>query len=443
MKIPVLNCYRIYINSNRVSLLLKNEKSLTVTSDGWEILKYCDGSNDIDTIYEIVNNNFEINEEEFRNFLETAERINAIKYIQNFEKVEYEIFGGTKKIIPQSFSLELTNRCNLECSYCYGNYKRAKGIFFDYNKVEPLFKNLRDKGVLIIELTGGEPLLHPHFKDILFLATKFFERINILSNGVLFNDEIFALIEENKNKMYLQISIDGCSEETNYKIRKVKNSWSKTLNAIKKLRDLNVFYRVPFMITTNNLHETVPVCELFRKEKLKNLIFSPVSSSFGRACDSLECKFSNTTKEQLINISFELSEKYPEVFYKPFENSNNLPVERNNCGVGWQHATISPNGIVKSCVLLDENIAIMGNVFEQNIQDIFDSDISSFYANFNKQIDDVSCINCDYKYNCGNCIAGIYVSNVERIKKGKDLCDFAKKIEMNKYFNFVPIEFKI
>lgn len=436
MKIPVLNCSRVYINSNRISLIIDNKKNFTVTNDGWCILKHCDGTKNLETIFVIITNEFEVSHSNFLSFFELAEKMNIIRFIPEIEKTEFKIYGGTNIFYPQSFAIELTHRCNLECKYCYGDYKRSSGLFLDFPVIVDIFNEMKDNGVITIELTGGEPLLHPNFKEILLLALKSFSRVNILSNGVLFTDDIFRIIENNLDKIYLQISIDGCSEETNYKVRGVKNTWKKSFSTIKTLKRIGARYRVPFMITSDNLHEMEKMCELFNEENLNNLVFSPVSPSFGRACDYSECKLKTLEEDYLKEISNKLLNIYPNIFHKLLNHKNNLPIARDNCGSGWQHATISPSGIIKSCIMLDENSGYMGNVHFQSILDIFNSEKSLFYANFNKEIDSKYCLLCEYRYSCGNCFARIFLANKDRIKNGEGLCHIVKEMNMDKYFNF-------
>ena len=63
--------------------------------------------------------------------------------------------------------------------------------------------------------------------------------------------------------------------------------------------------------------------------------------------------------------------------------NKNLPIKNNNCGIGWKHLTIAPTGNVRSCLFLDEN-GEMGNIFEQDMAEIFNSDKARLYANFSK-----------------------------------------------------------
>jgi radical SAM protein with 4Fe4S-binding SPASM domain len=106
-----------------------------------------------------------------------------------------------------------------------------------------------------------------------------------------------------------------------------------------------------------------------------------------------------------------------------------------NCGTGWKHASISSNGKIKSCLLLNNN-EDLGDLSKDNIADIFKTDKVSFFANFTKSKDDANCNDCTYKDFCNNCIARIYVSNLQRIKQGMDLCPIVYSTNMYKYFDF-------
>lgn len=431
---PVLNCLRIYINQQCITLLFDNNRSLIVSFDAWEILKYCDGTRNIKSIFEIVNIDNDISEEKLNQFLNRAERNNVIKIIEYPQKVDLNVFGDKNKYFPQAVSIELTNICNLKCSYCYGDYKTNEGEYINYEEIEKLFETLKRNGIITIELTGGEPLMHPRFKDIFLLALADFSRVNVLSNGVLFNEDIFDIIEKHKEKVLFQISIDGITEETNLKVRRVKNTWGRTLKTIKRLRDIGVFCRIPFMITTDNFHEIPAMCELFRKEKLRNLAISQVTL-YGRACENLECGFDNEKKEEFFEVIKVSQEKYPEIFYNRPTYGKDLPIVDSNCGAGWKLVTVSPNGNIRSCVMLDENGTI-GNIFEQDISSIFKSDKVKFYANFSKTRDEDACKRCQYQDYCQRCISRIYTANIQRLNNGLELCEIAKRNKMDAFLNF-------
>lgn len=446
--IPVLDSRRVYIYSNNVFLYLRDNKSIIVSNDGWEILKHCDGTKTIDMIFNVLNVEYEISKEDIVKFINTANSNNVVNFISDFKKNDIKIFGDNNLISPQIASVEITERCNLECIYCYGEFKRDKGVFLNIDQIKLLFDDLSKTGVMAIELTGGEPLLHPNFKEILEIAINKFEKINILSNGVLFNNETINVIRKYKNKIAIQISIDGCSEETNYKVRRVKNTFEKTLNTLERLENIGIHYQVVYMTTEENKHEIHAMFELFRQKKLKNLMISK-ATPFGRACDCKDCLITKNDNE-VINTIVKVQKEYPDILSKrhyiqqhPGNVNNISKYSIDNCGTGWRAISIAANGDVRSCLLLGKT-GNMGNVFKQNIFNILNSPKGNFYLNFSKKMDEEPCQLCSYKNYCAMCITRIYAANIQRIKDGLDLCEIAKRNKMDECFDFNPdcINFK-
>jgi len=82
--------------------------------------------------------------------------------------------------------IHLTDRCNLKCTYCYNEYFRG-------NQKELSFENLKiiiDKLIYYtssITLTGGEPLLHKNFKDIVnYIKDKKPDvHLGVITNGII------------------------------------------------------------------------------------------------------------------------------------------------------------------------------------------------------------------------------------------------------------------
>ena len=76
---------------------------------------------------------------------------------------EYEkILTQNINMNPTRTDLELTEQCNLSCSFCYNSQKPIiSGL------ASKIIKRLAEANVMEIILTGGEPMIHPQFKDIL------------------------------------------------------------------------------------------------------------------------------------------------------------------------------------------------------------------------------------------------------------------------------------
>lgn len=89
--------------------------------------------------------------------------------------------------------LHITDHCNLNCKGCahFSPVSEVKYINLDemelmYKKLIPILEN----NFSLLELMGGEPLLHPQIEEIIILTRKYFPNIEIrlVTNGIkLFN----------------------------------------------------------------------------------------------------------------------------------------------------------------------------------------------------------------------------------------------------------------
>ena len=102
----------------------------------------------------------------------------------------------------------ITHKCNLRCIHCYQedyrndlNFQQIKKIFLDYTEY---IKNNNFKGH--INITGGEPFLHPDFFNIISLFDDHNISFGILTNGTLLNESIVKKLAIYKNLSFYSIT---------------------------------------------------------------------------------------------------------------------------------------------------------------------------------------------------------------------------------------------
>jgi len=108
---------------------------------------------------------------------------------------------------PFLSQLVVTRRCNLSCKYCFE--------FDDHSEPVPLeqLKARVDKvaslGSFALELTGGEPLLHPHIVELVAHARPHrFTMLGMITNAFLLDrQKVEALNQAGLTDM--QVSVDG------------------------------------------------------------------------------------------------------------------------------------------------------------------------------------------------------------------------------------------
>ncbi len=174
------------------------------------------------------------------------------------------------------FQWHITERCNLHCIHCYQERYdiRSESSLAQLEKIaDQIFLTLRKwrkKGR--IALTGGEPFL----KKELFPLMEYLEqneyiwRIGILTNGTLIDEKIADRLKTFQKLYYIQISLDGASEETNDSIRG-KGSYRKAIDSFSLLYEKGINTRVMFTVHKRNLQDVPSLIDLAIKEKIDTL----------------------------------------------------------------------------------------------------------------------------------------------------------------------------
>ncbi len=152
-------------------------------------------------------------------------------------------------------NIDLTNRCNLDCDFCFAN-ARACGFIYepDFDEVVAMLKLLRSQRPVpapAVQFSGGEPTMRDDLLDIIRKAKELgFPQVQVASNGIkLANDPDFAqkLKDTGLNTIYLHF--DGISKETNPYL-------TLHLKAIENLKRVRLgVVLVPTVIRGRNDHE--------------------------------------------------------------------------------------------------------------------------------------------------------------------------------------------
>jgi len=149
----------------------------------------------------------------------------------------------------RSIYFYLTEGCNLACRHCWIAPK------FDESGIMPaisvdLFRKVIDEalplGLKEVKLTGGEPLMHPRFKELLEIARQKNLSVIIETNGLLCTPDVAAEIARLPNR-FVSVSIDGSDKATHEWMRGVPGCFEKAKNAINNLVEAGVR---PQIITT-------------------------------------------------------------------------------------------------------------------------------------------------------------------------------------------------
>ena len=79
--------------------------------------------------------------------------------------------------------IEISNKCNFHCSFCYQSGRSVK--FMSVDEFRYVVKEIKPYTDYVYLHVLGEPLLHPHFREMLQIAEGENLNVNISTNGSL------------------------------------------------------------------------------------------------------------------------------------------------------------------------------------------------------------------------------------------------------------------
>lgn len=149
----------------------------------------------------------------------------------------------------------LTEGCNLACRHCWlGPRFDATGTRYPTLAVEAFETAIREAkplGLSGVKLTGGEPLLHPHFTHLLEIVRREELKLVVETNGLLCTPEIAAEIAKSPSA-FVSVSIDGADAATHEWVRGVSGCFEASRQAVRNLVAVGIQPQIIFSVMRHN-----------------------------------------------------------------------------------------------------------------------------------------------------------------------------------------------
>lgn len=159
----------------------------------------------------------------------------------------------------------LTEGCNLACRHCWlAPRLETTGRRYASLPVElfeTAIREARPLGLSGVKLTGGEPLLHPHFTRLLEIVRSEELRLTIETNGLLCKPGIAAEIAKSPDR-FVSVSIDGADAQTHEWVRGVPGSFEAARQAVSNLVAAGIRPQVIFTVMRRNAGQVDSVVRL-------------------------------------------------------------------------------------------------------------------------------------------------------------------------------------
>lgn len=279
---------------------------------------------------------------------------------------------------------------------------------------DKVFEDLVKNNVFYVNISGGEPTVHPDFLKILNSLKKHKLHFIITTNG-LFNEKILNTLIDIKDLLIgIKISLDGPDYISNGYIRRnvkkeiSESDFNRTLKNLGTLKEKNIPFTIATCIHKENVGRMDDLLNLIVDLKPVSWYISTISTS-GRSFDNLNIFASDSEVEKkkwdkikevceknnifvnYIDMPFASATKSAEKFYYQ------CPAARSFC-------EINSDGLVSPCPLARVNIPSeflkFENIRDKSIKDIWNGEVFQKFLKLSGE----GCKGCEAKDKCDRCI---------------------------------------
>lgn len=344
-------------------------------------------------------------------------------------------FKSREKLIPNKGTFELTPLCNLDCKMCYVHLNKEQlhgASLLTVEQWKSLMKQAIDAGMMFASLTGGECLTYPGFKELFLYLQSYGIQINILSNGILMNEDMIEFLKVNRPAV-VQVTVYGASDDGYEKVTG-RREFNRVMKNITALKDAGI--PLTIAITPNEfMDDGVELVHYLTQRgftcSINSGIMSP-NENTGREIHDASLK----TYVDIMKAWREDTGK--DIF--PQCDEEDLPAVGGNaehergvkCAAGRSTFSIGWNGMMKPC-----------NMFPCEAQNTLELGFLQAWKNLNEIatnfVTPVECDGCIYKSSCKHCVVE-HASGAPIGHANPKTCEWVKYMIKEGIYRLVPNE---
>lgn len=344
--------------------------------------------------------------------------LNSLKQARGFvDKLNY-------LSAPLTTFLHLTWGCNIKCKYCFLNAPRKPlRRPLTLSEFRRIIDELSEMKTFELCITGGEPLLHPQFLDIVEHAYAKGFALNVTTNGLLLNGHLARALA--RYRVNVQIPLQGSTQKIHEDLTCMTGSFNGALRAIRLLNSYKANVSVITVLQKANKEDIFEMPQLLADLGVRvwNIVeLKPIGRADKSMVISLKerLKILSKLEEEAHRLGIRIIAERPFFFVGDGEISQTI---RDNefyklftrCGVrAGRYVEITPDGFVYPCdLLLGATFPrlIAGDLHQNTFKEIWhSSEILNKFRNLQQKDMHGKCASCEYFEICGGkCRALAYV----------------------------------
>jgi radical SAM protein with 4Fe4S-binding SPASM domain len=342
---------------------------------------------------------------------------------------------------PRMLKLMITNGCNLQCQHCWPDSRPFDKLFpVPATILKRLISEFVQLGVERIHLTGGEPLTHPEWYDLVkySCAQPRVTEVCLQTNATLLTEiEVNALALLEYEGLSIQVSLDGGTVQSNDQVRG-SGSFEQTLRGLNLLANAGLGKQstIAFTEMRHNVHELPGLFNLLHSIGISRLISGTLVLR-GRA------GLTNALQTPLPSQYRSLLDHYHEnsSFRKLYDAMGNIAAvewykgmscsESQGCAF-IEEPYIMANGRMYPCEMIPSDEFSVSGVYERSVKDCLEQSLHILTELHRISMDRMQslepCGDCPGKLHCaGGCMGRAYACH-GRFLAVEDRCALRKAV---------------
>jgi radical SAM protein with 4Fe4S-binding SPASM domain len=166
----------------------------------------------------------------------------------------------------------LTRTCNLRCVHCYSDSEATQYPGeLDWDQMQNVVEDLAAYEVPSLLFSGGEPIIHPRFEDLVTLATEKGLKLTISTNGTLITPAKAEFLKAH-DVSYVGISLDGIGK-IHDEFRRKEGAFDAAVRGFKNCHDADQKTGLRLTLTRHNVENIDKILDFIEEQNIQRVCF--------------------------------------------------------------------------------------------------------------------------------------------------------------------------
>jgi len=341
------------------------------------------------------------------------------RYVEDHPEDLAEAYEQMRPLRHLEIEVRLDWRCNAKCKFC-GVWKYSREGMLPVERWRQVFTELAGFGLRYTLFTGGEPLLYPHFLDVIDHVDELDVETAIITNGSLLDEARVRHLARLRRLREITVSLDSPDPQVHDAVRKMRGLFNRATDGMARLRQLapHVSLTVNTVVSADTVATVSDMLGLpVLPDKIR--IFPvgldvPWLDSLTTSPDTGWSSWAAEAKTQVISADARVRarEALARVYHEADRFGVAVEIDRMEhrgpfrgvCVVPLAHFVIQPDGDVLPCCHIQERASRIGRLSSQSVSDMLRSEEYRAFQRTLRPVQSPACFACS-RYRVFNQVA--------------------------------------